>query len=64
MSYWMTQSLLSNWQHFLDADDLWADKSWASFLSALRREEQPLTEAMKRGYSLRTTSTGPSPERN
>ena len=49
MSYWMTQSLLSNWQHFLDADDLWADKSWASFLSALRREEQPLTEAMKKG---------------
>ena len=52
MSYWMTQSLLSNWQHFLDADDLWADKSWASFLSALRREEQPLTEAMKKGIQF------------
>lgn len=52
MSYWMTQSLLSSWQHFLDADDLWADKSWASFLSALRREEQPLTEAMKKGIQF------------
>ena len=33
--YWLTQSLLSSWQHFLDTDDVYADAALSSFLSTL-----------------------------
>ena len=29
--YWLTQSLLSSWKHFLDADDAYADAALSSF---------------------------------
>ena len=50
--YWLTQSLLSSWQHFLDADDAYADAALASFLSTLRREEKEATPVMQAGIDF------------
>lgn len=50
--YWLTQSLLSSWTHFLDADDAYADDALASFLSTLRREEREATPAMQAGIDF------------
>ena len=43
--YWLTQSLLSSWKHFLDADDAYADP-------VLER----LVEETEKGWHGRTTS--------
>lgn len=50
--YWLTQSLLSSWKHFLDADDAYADAALSSFLSTLRREERETTPAMQAGIDF------------
>ena len=50
--YWLTQSLLSSWQHFLDADDVYADAALSSFLSTLRREGKEMTPAMQAGIDF------------
>lgn len=50
--YWLTQSLLSKWQHFLDADDAYADTALQSFLSLLRLEEKEMTPAMQTGIDF------------
>lgn len=50
--YWLTQSLLSRWQHFLDADDTYADAALSSFLSTLRREGKETTPAMQAGIDF------------
>ena len=50
--YWLTQSLLSSWQHFLDADDAYADAALVSLLSTLRREEKETTPAMQAGIDF------------
>ena len=50
--YWLTQSLLSKWQHFLDADDTYADTALQSFLSLLRLEEKEMTPAMQAGIDF------------
>lgn len=50
--YWLTQSLLSNWRHFLDADDSYTDAALSSFLSTLRREERETTQAMQSGIDF------------
>lgn len=50
--YWLTQSLLSSWKHFLDADDAYADAALSSFLSTLRREEKETTPAMQAGIDF------------
>ena len=50
--YWLTQSLLSSWKHFLDADDAYADAALSSFLSTLRREEKETTQAMQAGIDF------------
>lgn len=50
--YWLTQSLLSKWQHFLDADDAYADTALQSFLSLLRLEEKEMTPAMQAGIDF------------
>lgn len=50
--YWLTQSLLSSWQHFLDADDACTDAALDSFLSTLRREEKGTTPAMQAGIDF------------
>lgn len=49
MTYWMTQSLLSNWIYYLDADEERAQAAWDSFVSTLRREEKEPTQAMQDG---------------
>lgn len=53
--YWMTQSLLSSWQHYLDADDAYADSALASFLATLRREKTERTPAMQAGIDFEAT---------
>lgn len=50
--YWLTQSLLISWKHFLDADDAYADAALSSFLSTLRREEKETTQAMQAGIDF------------
>ncbi len=47
--FWMTQSLLSSWTYYLNADDEHSDAAWASFLSTLRREKKEPTKAMQDG---------------
>lgn len=49
MSYWMTQSLLSSWIYYLNADEARTDGAFASFLSTLRREKKTPTQAMQDG---------------
>lgn len=49
MTYWLTQSLLSNWIYYLDADEERAQAAWDSFVSTLRREEKEPTQAMQDG---------------
>lgn len=49
MTYWMTQSLLSAWTHYLNADDERSQAAWGSFVSTLRREEVGQTQAMRDG---------------
>lgn len=50
--YWLTQSLLSKWQHFLDANDAYSDTALQSFLSLLRLEEKEMTPAMQAGIDF------------
>lgn len=50
--YWLTQSLLSKWQHFLDADDAYSDTALQSFLSLLQLEEKEMTPAMQAGIDF------------
>lgn len=52
MTYWMTQSLLSSWQHYIDADEERSQTAWDSFVSTLRREEKEPTKAMKDGIQF------------
>lgn len=49
MKYWMTQSLLSSWSHFINADEDRSQSAWESFVSTLRREEKEPTQAMQDG---------------
>lgn len=49
MKYWMTQSLLSAWMHYLTADEEHSQAAWDSFVSTLRREEKEPTQAMRDG---------------
>ncbi len=50
--YWLTQSLLSSWQHFLDADDAYAVAAFQSFFATLRMEEKERTPAMQAGIDF------------
>lgn len=54
MWYWMTQSLLSDWQRGVERDDMGA------LLSALRREEKPSTKAMEEGRLFESCVTATS----
>lgn len=49
MPFWMTQSLLSSWRFYINADDAKTDVAYASFLSTLRREKTEPTKAMRAG---------------
>lgn len=47
--FYLTQSLLSSWRHYLDSDDTGSDATLDSFLSALQRKKQEPTPAMQAG---------------
>lgn len=52
MTYWMTQSLLSAWTHYLNADEEHSQAAWDSFVSTLRREKKEPTQAMQDGIKF------------
>lgn len=52
MTYWMTQSLLSSWAHYLNADEEHSQSAWDSFVSTLRREKKEPTQAMQDGIKF------------
>ena len=66
--YYLTQSLLSNWRYFLNAEDAYSEQAYQSFLSALRREKTEPTKAMLDGIAfedaINETILGNSPEVN
>lgn len=47
--FYLTQSLLSSWRHYLDSDDTGSDAALDSFLSVLQRKKQEPTPAMQAG---------------
>lgn len=49
MKYWLTQSLLSSWLYYLNAEDDYSDAAWDSFVDTLRRERRAPTKAMQDG---------------
>lgn len=52
MKFWMTQSLLSSWIYYINADEEYSDSAWASFLSTLKREWKEPTKAMQDGIKF------------
>lgn len=55
MTYWLTQSLLSSWIYYLNADDEYSQQAWDSFVSTLRREEKEPTKSMQDGIMFEDT---------
>lgn len=49
---YLTQSLLSSWRYFLNAEDPYSDSAFRSFLSALRREKTEPSKAMLEGIAF------------
>lgn len=58
MKYWMTQSLLSSWMHYMYADEEYSDAAWESFLSTLRRERKAPTKAIVDGIRFEALVNG------
>lgn len=52
MKLWMTQSLLSSWMFFLNADEEYAEAAFDSFLRTLRREKTEPSQAMLDGIAF------------
>ena len=50
--FYLTQTLLSSWQHFLDSDDAYAEDALASFIQTLKREPKETTTAMQAGIDF------------
>ena len=50
--FYLTQTLLSSWQHFLDSDDAYAEYALASFIQTLKREPKETTHAMQAGIDF------------
>ena len=50
--FYLTQTLLSSWQHFLDSDDAYAEDALASFIQTLKREPKETTPAMQAGIDF------------
>ena len=50
--FYLTQTLLSRWQHFLDSDDAYAEDALASFIQTLKREPKETTPAMQAGIDF------------
>lgn len=49
MTYWLTQSLLSSWIYYLNADEDRLQAAWGSFVSTLRRDKKEPTQTMQDG---------------
>lgn len=47
--FWMTQSLLSSWLYYMNAEDQYTERALDSLLSVLRRERREKTRAMQEG---------------
>lgn len=50
--FYLTQTLLSSWQHFLDSEDTYAEDALASFIQTLKREPKETTSAMQAGIDF------------
>lgn len=50
--FYLTQTLLSSWQHFLDSDDAYAEDALASFIQTLKREPKETTPVMQAGIDF------------
>ena len=50
--FYLTQTLLSSWQHFLDSEDVYAEDALASFIQTLKREPKETTAAMQAGIDF------------
>lgn len=50
--FYLTQTLLSSWQHFLDSEDAYAEDALASFIQTLKREPKETTAAMQAGIDF------------
>ena len=50
--FYLTQTMLSSWQHFLDSDDAYAEDALASFIQTLKREPKETTPAMQAGIDF------------
>ena len=50
--FYLTQTLLSSWQHFLDSDDACAEAALASFIQTLKREPKETTPVMQAGIDF------------
>lgn len=50
--FYLTQSLLSSWRYFLNAEDAYAETAFQSFLSSLRREKTEPSKAMLEGIAF------------
>lgn len=50
--FYLTQTLLSSWQHFLDSEDAYAEDALASFIKTLNRESKETTAAMQAGIDF------------
>ena len=50
--FYLTQTLLSSWRHFLDSEDAYAEDALASFIQTLNREPKETTAAMQDGIDF------------
>lgn len=50
--FWMTQSLLSSWLYYRNAEEPFAESAYESFLASLRREKGKQTRAMLEGIEF------------
>lgn len=50
--FYLTQSLLSGWNHLLNAEDEHTESAYLAFLTSLRRESKETTKAMQDGIDF------------
>lgn len=52
MTYWMTQSLLSSWIYYINAEEEYTAFAWESFSDTLQRKGKEPTKAMQDGIDF------------
>lgn len=55
--FYLTQSLLSDWTHLINAEDAYTESACQSFLMSLRREPKEATKAMQDGIAFENAIT-------